>query len=394
VGAAILRAYERTGEAAFLEAARQAGVCLVRGQLESGGWTYRIEFDPQARRRFFYRVPPTNQRGFNVSTLDDDTTQSALQFLMQLDRALEFKDRSVHEAVQYGLDRLLKVQYPCGAWPQGFHEPPDPAAYPVLKASYPEEVPPAPDFKEYWRFYTLNDFAHMDTIRTMLLAADIYGEEKYKRAAERGGEFLILAQMPDPQPAWAQQYNFAMQPAWARKFEPPAITGHESQEVLRVLCLLCERTGRPEFLDPIPRAIAYLKRSVLPDGRLARFYELKTNRPLYFTRDYRLTYDDSNLPRHYGFKVDNDLDRIERQYEDLQRMGPRSARGEITRGGSPSRIDPAAVERVIRSLDEKGRWVEKGSLSSAAESVNQVIRTQTFIRNVDILSGYLAQTLP
>ena len=44
------------------------------------------------------------------------------------------------------------------------------------------------------------------------------------QAAERAGGFSLLAQMPEPQPAWAQQYDARMQPAWARKFEPPAIS--------------------------------------------------------------------------------------------------------------------------------------------------------------------------
>jgi len=390
VGAAILRAYERTGEEEYLEAARKAGECLARGQLESGGWTYRIEFSPNARQRFFYRKPPRNEKGFNWSTLDDDTTQSALRFLMELDRVLEFRDEVIHECVQYALDRLLAVQYPCGAWPQGFREPPDPAAYPVLRASYPEEIPPAPDFKEYWRFYTLNDQAHMDTIRTLLLAAKIYGEPRYQKAAEKGGEFLLLAQMPDPQPAWAQQYNFQMQPAWARRFEPPAITGGESQDVLRVLITLYQHTGREDFLSAIPRALAYLKKSVLPDGKLARFYELKTNRPLYFTRDYKLTYDDRDLPTHYAFKVENNLATIEAQYQKVlagqrsQDVPPMPGPG---RAGRPSL---SAVERVIKTMDERGRWIEKARMKGAGESVIPVIQSRTFIANVDILSAYLA----
>ena len=54
-------------------------------------------------------------------------------------------------------------------------------------------------------------------LSTLFEAADIYGESRFTDAAKRGGDFLILAQLPDPQPAWAQQYNAQMQPAWARK---------------------------------------------------------------------------------------------------------------------------------------------------------------------------------
>lgn len=393
VGEALLTAYERSGQEECLVGAKKAGMCLVRGQLESGGWTYRIEFDPAARRRFLYRVPPRGEKGFNVSTLDDDTTQAALRFLMRLDQALGFNDQTIGECVHYGLEKLIAAQYPCGAWPQGFREPPDPSAYPVLKASYPAEVPPAPTFKEYWRFYTLNDCAHMDTIRTFLLAADVYKEPRYLEVAEKGGRFLLLAQMPDPQPAWAQQYDFQMHPAWARRFEPPAITGHESQDVLRVLLLLYRRTGKKEFLEPIPRAIAYLRRSVLPDGQLARFYELKTNRPLYFTRDYELTYEANDLPRHYAFKVANNLDAIEKEYRRLVEEGVKE---EATAGQTPkplSRSALAMVRRVIEELDSEGRWVQSGRLDSAPKDVTRIISSETFIRNVDILSRYLASPM-
>ena len=85
--------------------------------------------------------------------------------------------------------------------------------------------------------------------------------------------------------------------------ETPAVAGRESEDAMETLLYLTEVTGDRRFLEPLPDAIAWLKRSILPDGKIARFYELETNRPLYFTKDeYELTYDDSNLPTHYSFK--------------------------------------------------------------------------------------------
>jgi hypothetical protein len=78
-----------------------------------------------------------------------------------------------------------------------------------------------------------------------------------------------------------------------------------------------------QFLEPIPRAIEYLRRSRLPDGRLARFYELKTNKPLYLTRgDYQLTYSDANMPTHYSFKQSDRTGSIAREYERLMALDP------------------------------------------------------------------------
>jgi hypothetical protein len=112
-------------------------------------------------------------------------------------------------------------------------------------------------------------------IDVMLEASRIYKDARYQASAEKAGDFIILAQMPDPQPAWAQQYDAQMHPAWARSCEPPAITGRESVSVMRGLILLYSQTGKKKYLEPIPRALDYLKRSSwLRDGKpvIARFY--------------------------------------------------------------------------------------------------------------------------
>jgi PelA/Pel-15E family pectate lyase len=274
VADALLTAYERTHEEYLLDAARAGANALIQGQLQSGGWTYRIEFSPEARRRYAYRLDGGDSKARDISVLDDNTTQAALHFLMRLDQVLEFKDAAVHEAARYALERLLAAQYPNGAWPQRFTEPPDAEKFPVRQASYPDTWSWTHPGKDYRSYYTFNDNTIADTIATMLAAADIYGEDRFHDSARKGGRFILLAQMPEPQPAWAQQYNAEMHPAWARRFEPPSLTGGESQGVLRTLLNLYEKTGDREFLKPIPRAMEYLADSRLPNGQLARFYEL------------------------------------------------------------------------------------------------------------------------
>ena len=86
-----------------------------------------------------------------------------------------------------------------------------------------------------------------DVIDVMLEAHRIYGDRRFLNAALRGGDFMIRAQMPEPQPAWAQQYNHDMEPAWARRFEPPSVTGGESFGVMRALMDLYIETGEERF---------------------------------------------------------------------------------------------------------------------------------------------------
>src|SRR5262245_27243101 len=68
VGMAYLSAYHATGDTYYLEAATEVARALVRGQLRSGGWDYRIEFDPKLRKDHAYRAD-NGTGGRNVSTL-------------------------------------------------------------------------------------------------------------------------------------------------------------------------------------------------------------------------------------------------------------------------------------------------------------------------------------
>jgi hypothetical protein len=307
---------------------------------------------------------------------------------MELDKTLEFKDAQIHDTVDYALKSLLAAQYPNGAWAQRFSEAPDPAKFPVKKADYPASWSRTWPHEDYRSYYTFNDDTMADMISTMLLAGEIYSEPRYRAAAEKAGNFILLAQMPDPQPAWAQQYDADMQPAWARKFEPPAVTGGESHGAMRILMRLYRETGDKKYLEPIPRALAYLKQSVLPDGKLARFYELTTNRPLYFTKTYQLTYDDSDMPTHYSFKVPSALQAIEREYEQLRDADPQSLRKPEKRS-RPAKA--GEVKRVIAAMDERGAWVEGGRLHyhGDEDSTRRVIACRRFYVNVKTLSDYL-----
>ena len=405
VGLAFLAAWRATSNVYYLEAARETARGLARGQLRSGGWTYSIDFSPEGRRKAAYRDGGgTGARDF--TTLDDDTTQCALRFLMQTDQALHFRDAQFRECIEYSLTALLKAQYPNGSWPQGFDRPPDPDKFPVKKASLPDAWPRVwPGSSNYWLRYTLNDNSLATTLDTLFEAERIYRETtagtnfnalaaQCRKAAEKAGGFLLLAQMPEPQPAWAQQYDFDMHPAWARKFEPPAVSGGESQGILRALLMLARETGDRKYLAPIPAALDYLRRSRLPDGRLARFYELRSNKPLYFTKDYALTYDDGDMPTHYGFKVADKTGAIAAEYERTKALSPEA----LTRP-SPTRPTVTAgltneVRAILAAQDSRGRWVEEGSLRGSQEGGTKVIRSATFVRNVEALSRYLAATRP
>ena len=389
VGMAFLDAYDATGDRYYLDAAREAALALVYGQLESGGWTQTIDFGAEPTRRTGkYR----NGKGgeWNASSLDDGQTQSALQMLARADRALKFQDAAIHEAALYGYNALLGAQFANGAFPQVWRRPARPA--PVVRARYPDyDWRVEGRIKEYWDCYTLNDGLAGTVADALIVAHEVYGDARYRAALEKLGDFLVLAQMPDPQPAWCQQYNEAMIPVWARKFEPPAVSGWESQDAMKTLIKIARYTGEKKYLKPIPAALAYLKGCVLPDGRLARYYELKTNKPLYMDSAYRLTYDDSDAPAHYGWKQSSGLDAIERDRRDAEAGVDRDR-------SRPADAPEEDVRRIVRDLDDQGRWVGVYKAGERLEGQPKFadefrfLSSAVFSRNVATLGAYLARS--
>jgi PelA/Pel-15E family pectate lyase len=389
VGMAFLKAYEATGDAYYLDAAREAAEALVYGQLQSGGWSNSVDL---SGRRQGAKYQGGDRRREGTTSLDDGQTQSAIRLVVLVDKALGFRHDEIHTSALSSLDALLAAQFANGGFPQGWKSPV--AEQPVMRASYPEyDWKTEGRIKNYWDMYTLNDNVCGYVADALIDAYRVYREERYLTALRRLGDFLMLAQMPDPQPGWAQQYNDEMKPIWARKFEPPALAGDESQEVLETLLTIHRATGDARYLEPFPRALAWLKKSQLPDGRLARYYELKTNRPLYVNRrgdTYTLTYDDSRLPSHYGWKIDSRLPLIEQQYNDL-RSGrtvaePRAASDLASR-----------AKQILDDLDELGRWVStyRGERLVGQPKMQpgaQYLSSEVFSVNLTALSEYLAAT--
>jgi PelA/Pel-15E family pectate lyase len=389
VGMAFLRAYEVTGDRKHLDAARDAARALAYGQLDSGGWDYRIDFDPQGAARYLRRAEAgklnaqQKSRRRNNTVFDDDNTQSAIRFLLAYAKAAKGSaPAEVNDALEYALAAVLKAQYPNGAWPQVYTGAPrNPADYPLLRATLVKEHRDLPKVKEYWHYYTFNDHAMRKTAVTLLEAHRQLGRMEYLDAAKKCGEFILTAQLPEPQPAWAQQYDFQMRPSWARKFEPPSVCSHESAGVIDTLIDLYLVTGEEKYLSPIPRAIAWLRRSQIGENRWARFYEMVSNRPLYFTKEYELVYTDTDLPTHYGFQGEYGIPATIARYEEVKRSG-RAAylKAHEPKPGNPQRLERATGE-VLRTMDAKGRWITDGKIECA-----------TFVRNVEVLCDYLEAT--
>lgn len=363
VGLAYLRAYEVTGDDLYLEAAKAAADALAWGQLESGGWDYKIDFDPEKSQRWYYRhdkgnVNPKGRR--NTSTFDDNNSQSALRFLMAVQKTTQ--DKKYLSAVNYGLAFMLKSQFENGAWSQ---------RYPLASSGYS-------------RWYTFNDNTINDCINVMLDAYHTYGDEKYLESAKRGGDFIIASQLPQPQAGWAQQYDYDLKPAPARWFEPAAVNGGVTPRNIRTLIALYLETGAKKYLEPIPAAVDWLERSRLEDGQWARFYELGTNKPLYVNLDKEVVYEFVNIRPGYSWMGNYGSSAI-RLYEKVKGMGREEYLAErdkpLTDESRRKRLNDleSRARDVIAKQDAQGRWIGDGKISCS-----------TFIKNVRLLLDYIA----
>lgn len=320
VGMSFLRAYRITKNKDFLRAAEEAANALILGQNELGGWEHKIYFD--------------RPKGNKVS-FDDNQTQSAISFLMELDQ--EIDRPALTEAVEKALDMMLESQLDNGGWPHQY-----------------------PGQGNYHDYATFNDHGINDCIRVMIEANTYYGEEGITKSLQKVGRFLMISQLPPPQPGWAQQYNEYLQPAWARTFEPPAVCPSASVHNIHSLIDLYQHTGQGKFLEPIPDAIRWLKASRLPNGKWGRFLELGTNKALYYDRD-RIRVDSLHqlsLERStgYGYEVNlkEALDAVELRFQQVSDQT--AAAPEFDQETTLKEL-AANVREIIKNQDKLGRWI-------------------------------------
>ena len=103
---------------------------------------------------------------------------------------------------------------------------------------------------------------------------------------------------------------------------------------------------------------------------------------------YSLTYDDSNLPSHYGWKNEPNLEKLEDMYREVKESG----RLPIDR---PERNKLASrVQKVLESLDQESRWI---TIYGGERLVGQpkfrdgdpYLSSEVFSHHLELLSQYL-----
>ena len=403
MGLVFLRAHEATHSTMYLDAARAAATALARCQLASGGWHSTADFDPARPNIDGKLYGGENYNHGQIikhtigTTFDDDTTQSAVRFLLEYFRATkgstEATNLAIHQAMDRALSGMIRAQYPNGAWPQMYRgEARDPKDFPVKKAGIPNDYPRTWPDADYTGYYTLNDNGHSACVKTMLLAYQITSKAEHLASARRGADFLLLAQLPEPQPAWAQQYNRAMEPAWARVHECPSVCSAESGNVVQALIDFYIETGESQYMEAAGRAVAWLERSKIGKNHWSRLYELGTNKPVYGDERGQLVFNKSELSAKFAngyiweskFKIPDVLtnyERVKSQGREAFKAAPPTPRESLQE--LETRVD-----QIIASLDETDRWITKERWRKGTPP-EPSISTKTFITNIETLADYL-----
>ena len=359
VGQCYLRAYKATGDKFYFDAARDVARALVWGQRQIGGWDHRVDVShltPDAKK-------PVRRQG--RCTFDDKITQGALEFLIDADAVIS--EPWLDEAIELGLQFMIKSQFENGAWPQWY----------PLRGGYHD-------------YYTFNDNSINDCIGLMLNAHRTYGDKKYLRSAMRGGDFIVMSQLAAPQAGWAQQYNHDMKPAWARTFEPPGVCSAATVRNINTLIDLYLYTKDDKYLKPIDAAIEWLNDSMLGEHLWARLYEVGTNRQIYGDRmdGNKVHYDYEKVSvkerTSYSWRGEYGVASTIRRYERVKSASNEAFADAGQRPLSKKERSRRAlamsgdVKSVIGDLDEKGRWVS-----------GDTITCQTFVQNASMLCRYL-----
>ena len=361
VGMSFLNAYRITKNKDFLRAAEGAANALIRGQNKLGGWEHKIFFDRATGKKVSF---------------DDNQTQSAISFLMELDQ--EMDRPKITEAVEKALDMMLTSQLDNGGWPH----------------QYPWQG-------NYHDYATFNDQGINDCIRVMIEADSYYGKEDINKSLDKVGRFLMISQLPPPQSGWAQQYNEYLQPAWARTFEPPAVCPSASIHNIHSLIDLYRHTGRDTYLEPIPDALRWLKASRLPNGKWGRFLELGTNKALYYDRG-RIQVDSLHqlsLERSTGYGYETDLSEALAAVElRFQQVSDQTVSAPKIDKESTIKKLAANVREIIESQDEMGRWIVhqdqfrkevRGKRWNGEYRIEDRISSALFNENVEVLCEFL-----
>jgi PelA/Pel-15E family pectate lyase len=260
-------------------------------QTPSGGWSKHVDYAKGPRRAGESYFSETDRWQY-IPTLDNDATIAQLRLLAAAYARL--RDERWRGAFRRGVDYLFAAQMPNGCWAQVF----------PLQGGYHDAA-------------TFNDDAIVNVLRFLHAPEDTALFDPERRAAAHtrfaSGIDCILAsqvRIGGRRTVWAQQHDpLTLEPASARGYELPGLSGRESASIMRLLM---------DVDDPVDSVVAAVRdaaewfraheirgfdysppRGLVANARAeplwARLTDLETDRPIFANRDGVKLYDYDRL---------------------------------------------------------------------------------------------------
>jgi PelA/Pel-15E family pectate lyase len=284
--------------------AREIADTVLQYQTDQGAWPKNTDLSVKPRSAEYLQEIRT---GDVANTIDNGATTTPMRFFALMVQATG--DEKYRAAFKRGLDYLFAAQYSNGGWPQFFPLRP----------------------RGYYSHITYNDNA---MINVMLVLRDVAAgkapyefvdkkrQSKAAVAVAKGIDCILKTQIKEKGKltAWCAQHDEkTFEPAWARNFEPPSLSGGESVGIVRFL--MGEEHPTPEIIAAIEGAVTWFKavpitglryqRGMAADGQRdgwvkadltagplwARFYEIGSNRPIFMGRDKVVHYSFEEIER-------------------------------------------------------------------------------------------------
>jgi PelA/Pel-15E family pectate lyase len=285
--------------------ARHIADVIISFQTPAGGWGKNAPRDGAVRQKGQAYVAQTSAAhgGANdfdnadmswhyVGTFDNDATITELRFLARVQAAVPGPEGDAYrKSLMRGIGYIRAAQFPNGGWPQVF----------PLEGGYHDAI-------------TYNDDALDNIVSFLRDVAKGQGDYAFLpedvrqwavRAEAKALDVVLKSQVriDGRLTVWGQQHDaLTLEPVSARNFEPPALSAAESATLL--VWLMKIEDPSPEVKASIRAGVQWLKDNALHDVALvrdasgrhivpqpgaprlwARYYDLKTGRPIFGDRD-------------------------------------------------------------------------------------------------------------
>jgi PelA/Pel-15E family pectate lyase len=272
--------------------AKHLADAILSYQTPSGGWSKHTGYSRGLRQpgmQFTSQNEP-GEKPHYVATFDNGSTTEQMHLLAGVWLATKREDCKA--AFIKGLNFIFTAQYPNGGWPQGY----------PLEGGYHDDI----TFNDDAMTHVLELLHGITANEPCYVFLDESQRKQAAAALARGIGCVLKLQVVQNgrKTAWCSQFDpLTLQPSSARKMEPATLSGLESAHIIKFLMTLpnpspgvvaCIESGLQWLEDVKITGIGTTNvdgRTIYvadPDAtqvRWARFYDLKTNRPVFPGRD-------------------------------------------------------------------------------------------------------------